>query len=231
MIGSSTTQYHLQVQKLPISKTFRDPPEQRGYIGEGGPALLVCGSAQAHYVMTTLLNQHAYDALKAVADEVAADLHRLLLPRHQLRPAHNTPPVSSGFRGIRLLIPQDFGVGFRGINTGLRPNNIRRLLARRQLRVAHNTPPAGFGMSRVVRGSDAGSENPTLLQGGSYALPYPGCHISGCSSISLKVMLNPHRWSWACLSIPAFTCPYVLQVNLMPFESNRSQGSERACTG
>ena len=62
-------------------------PEQRGDVGEGGAALLVCGSAQPHDVMAALLEEHADDALQAVADEIAAHFHRLLLARHQLRPA------------------------------------------------------------------------------------------------------------------------------------------------
>lgn len=62
-------------------------PEQRGDVGEGGAALLVRGSAQPHDVMAALLDEHADDALQSVADEIASHFHRLLLARHQLRPA------------------------------------------------------------------------------------------------------------------------------------------------
>lgn len=79
-----------------ICEIAESAPEKGGSIGEGGTSLMVGRASERHYVMSALLNQHADDALQPVADEVAAHLHCLLLPGHQLRPATHCIVVNNG---------------------------------------------------------------------------------------------------------------------------------------
>ena len=79
------------------------PPEEGGRISEVTAALVVGGAAQSHDIVAALLDEHADDALQAVADEVAAHLHRLLLPLHQLLPGHAATRKTSICRSLHNL--------------------------------------------------------------------------------------------------------------------------------
>lgn len=61
-------------------------PEQGGSVCVVGSTLTVGPSPQSHDVVPALLDEHADDALNAVANEVAPHLHTLLLGLHQLSP-------------------------------------------------------------------------------------------------------------------------------------------------